>query len=299
MAKSIIDYQNAYKEITETLKKNDNILSIFIFGSMVSGDLWEGSNIDLFVIYKEDFDEIRDVYSEVSEIPIHIKLMSKELFEKYYNEAGKREVIKNSLISSKMIYSIDDDITDLYQKIIYMIDSDKGRLNLVYLGNFFKEIGICKKYIGKGSIYTAHELLLRALNNFSMLFLSINGYTVSKDSLTMACNLNDILNDKVKNLIYKEVDDINIKELLDYMENYLEYNIEKASMDLINFIKNENRSLSAYDIKINPYFKNFKIKIEEILKVLCKNNIIIQEKREFRDSKGNFLAMENVYSYKN
>ncbi|MDU5106694.1 MULTISPECIES: nucleotidyltransferase domain-containing protein [unclassified Clostridium] len=299
MAKSIIDYQNAYKEITETLKKNDNILSIFIFGSMVSGDLWEGSNIDLFVIYKEDFDEIRDIYSEVLDIPIHIKFISKELFKKYYNEAGKREVIKNSLIASKMIYSIDDEINDLYQKIIYMIDSDKGRLNLVYLGNFFKEIGICKKYIGKGSIYTAHELLLRALNNFSMLFLSINGYTVSKDSLTMACNLNDMLNDKVKNLIYKEVDDITIKELLDYMENYLEYNIEKASMDLINFIKNENRSLSAYDIKINPYFKNFKIKIEEILKVLCKNNIIIQEKREFRDSKGNFLAMENVYSYKN
>ncbi len=299
MSKSIIDYQNAYKEITETLKKNDNILSIFIFGSMVSGDLWEGSNIDLFVIYKEDFDEIRDIYSEVLDIPIHIKFISKELFKKYYNEAGKREVIKNSLIASKMIYSIDDEINDLYQKIIYMIDSDKGRLNLVYLGNFFKEIGICKKYIGKGSIYTAHELLLRALNNFSMLFLSINGYTVSKDSLTMACNLNDMLNDKVKNLIYKEVDDITIKELLDYMENYLEYNIEKASMDLINFIKNENRSLSAYDIKINPYFKNFKIKIEEILKVLCKNNIIIQEKREFRDSKGNFLAMENVYSYKN
>lgn len=299
MAKSIIDYQNAYKEITELLKKNNNILSIFIFGSMVSGDLWEGSNIDLFVIYKEDFHEIRDVYSEVSGIPIHIKIISKELFKKYYNEAGKREFIKNSLISSKMIYSIDDEITDLYQKIIYMIDSDKGRLNLVYLGNFFKEIGICKKYIGKGSIYTAYELLLRALNNFSMLFLSINGYTVSKDSLTMACNLNDILNDKVKNLIYKEVDDITIKELLDYMENYLEYNIEKASMDLINFIKNENRLLSAYDIKINPYFKNFKIKIEEILKVLYKNNIITQEKRELRDSKGNFLAMENVYSYKN
>lgn len=299
MAKSIIDYQNAYKEITEILKKNNNILSIFIFGSMVSGDLWEGSNIDLFVIYKEDFDEIRDIYSEVSEIPVHIKFMSKELFKKYYDEAGKREVIRNLLISSKMIYSIDDEIIELYQKIIYLIDSDKGRLNLVYLGDFFKEIGVCKKYISKGSLYTAHELLLRALSNFSMLFLSINGYTVSKDSLTMACNLNDVLNDKVKSLLYKEVNDLIIKDLLDYMENYIEYNIEKASKDLIDFIKNENKALSSYDIKINPYFKNFKIKIEEILKVLCKNNIIVKGKREFRDSNGNFLAMENVYNYKN
>lgn len=299
MAKSIVDYQNAYKEITEILKKNNNVLSIFVFGSMVSGDLWEGSNIDLFVIYKEDFNEIRDVYSEVLDIPIHIKFISKESFKKYYNEAGKREVIKNSLISSKMIYSVDNEIADLYQKIIYMIDSDKGRLNLVYLGNFIKEVGICKKYMTKGSRYTAHELLLRALNNFSMLFLSINGYTVSKDSLTMACNLNDNLNSKVQNLLYKEVSDESIKNLLEYMEQYLDYNIEKASKELIDFIKSQDNALSAYDIKVNPYFENFKIKVEEILKVLYKNNILDKEKRELRDSKGSLLAMENVYFYKN
>lgn len=299
MAKSIVDYQNAYKEITEILKKNNNVLSIFVFGSMVSGDLWEGSNIDLFVIYKEDFNEIRDVYSEILDIPIHIKFISKESFKKYYNEAGKREVIKNSLISSKMIYSVDNEIADLYQKIIYMIDSDKGRLNLVYLGNFIKEVGICKKYMTKGSRYTAHELLLRALNNFSMLFLSINGYTVSKDSLTMACNLNDNLNDNVQNLLYKEVSDESIENLLEYMEHYLDYNIEKASKELIDFIKSQDNALSAYDIKVNPYFENFKIKVEEILKVLYKNNILDKEKRELRDSKGSLLAMENVYFYKN
>ena len=299
MAKSVVDYQNAYMEITEILKKNTNIISIFVFGSMVSGDLWEGSNIDLFAVYNDDFDEIRDVYSEVLDIPIHIKFISKNSFKKYYNEAGKRDVIKNSLMSSKMIYSIDNEITELYQKIIYMIDSDKGRLNLVYLGNFFKDAGICKKYLSKGSRYTAHELLIRALNNFSMLYLSINGYTVSKDSLTMACNLNDTLNDKVINLLYKEVSDESIKDLLKYMENYLEYNIEKASKEIIDFIKKEDKPLSAYEITNNQYFKNFKIKVEEILKVLYKNNIIIKEKREFRDSKGSLLAMENVYSYKN
>lgn len=299
MAKSVVDYQNAYMEITEILKKNTNIISIFVFGSMVSGDLWEGSNIDLFAVYNDDFDEIRDVYSEVLDIPIHIKFISKNSFKKYYNEAGKRDVIKNSLMSSKMIYSIDNEITELYQKIIYMIDSDKGRLNLVYLGNFFKDAGICKKYLSKGSRYTAHELLIRALNNFSMLYLSINGYTVSKDSLTMACNLNDTLNDKVINLLYKEVSDESIKDLLKYMENYLEYNIEKASKEIIDFMKKEGKPLSAYEITNNQYFKNFKIKVEEILKVLYKNNIIIKEKREFRDSKGSLLALENVYSYKN
>lgn len=298
MAKSVADYQNAYKEITEILKKNTNILSIFVFGSMVSGDLWEGSNIDLFAIYNDDFDDIRDVHSEVLEIPVHIKFLSKESFKTYYNESGKINLIKDYLISSRLIYSIDNEITDLYQKIIYMIDSDKGRWNLVYLGNFLKEILICKKYLSKGSRYTAHELLIRALNNFSMIYLSINGYNVSKDSLSMACNLNDDLNDRVKKLLYSDVSDVSIKDLIKYMEFYLEYNMEKITKDLVEFIKKQDKPLSSHEIKIDPYFKNFKIKVEEILKILYEKNIINKEKREFRDSNGSLLAMENVYSYK-
>ena len=258
MEKSVADYQNAYKEIIEILKKNTNILSIFVFGSMVSGDLWEGSNIDLFAIYNDDFDDIRDVHSEVLEIPVHIKFLSKESFKTYYNESGKINLIKDYLISSRLIYSIDSEITDLYQKVVYMIDSDKGRWNLVYLGNFLKEILICKKYLSKCSRYTAHELLIRALNNFSMIYLSINGYNVSKDSLSMACNLNDDLNDRVKKLLYSDVSDDSIRDLIKYMEFYIEYNMEKITKDLVDFIKNQDKPLSSHEIKLSPYFKNFK-----------------------------------------
>ncbi|GAA0762500.1 nucleotidyltransferase domain-containing protein [Clostridium sartagoforme] len=298
MAKSIIDYQNAYKEITDILMKNTNILSIFVLGSMVTGDLWEESDIDLFTIYKDDFEQVRDLYSEVMNIPVHIKFLSKKAFKEAYYECGKKDVIKNSLISSKLIYSMDHEISELYEKIIYSVNSDKGRWNLVYLGNLLKEIGICKKYLSTGRGYTAYELLIRALDNFSKLYLSINGYTVSKDSLNMACNLNDELNKRIKKLFYNEMNDENIKSIISYMESYLDYNIEKASKEILEFIKEEDKELSAYEIKNNDYFKNFNIKTEEILKVLYKNNVLTKNKREFRDHKECLLATENVYSYK-
>lgn len=298
MAKSIIDYQNAYKEITGILMKNTNILAIFVLGSMVTGDLWEESDIDLFTIYKDDFEQVRDLYSEVMNIPVHIKFLSKEAFKEAYYECGKKDVIKNSLISSKLIYSMDHEISELYEKIIYSVNSDKGRWNLVYLGNLLKEIGICKKYLSTGRGYTAYELLIRALDNFSKLYLSINGYTVSKDSLNMACNLNDELNKRIKKLFYNEMNDENIKSIISYMESYLDYNIEKASKEILEFIKEEDKELSAYEIKNNDYFKNFNIKTEEILKVLYKNNVLTKNKREFRDHKECLLATENVYGYK-
>lgn len=297
MAKSVIDYQKAYKEITESLKKNTNIYAIFVFGSMVSGDLWEGSDIDLFVIYKDDFDHIRDVYTEIVNIPIHIRFLSKDKFISDYKKPGKREKIKASLISSKMIYCIDNEIKDLYEKIIYVIEEDKGRLNLVYLGNFLKQVGVCKKYLNNGNKLTTHELLLKSLNSFSMLYLSINGYTVSKDSLSMACNLNDNLSLKV-NKFLKEENNENIIDILNYMEKYLENNLEKAAKEIIDFLQNENKSLSSFEIKQSEYFKNFKIELEEILNLLYENNFLTKEKRELKDFNDNFLAKENIYTYK-
>lgn len=298
MAKSIIDYQKAYKEITESLKKNTNIYAIFVFGSMVSGDLWEGSDIDLFVIYKDDFDHIRDVYTEIVNIPIHIRFLSKDKFINDYKKPGKREKIKASLILSKMIYCIDDEIKDLYEKTIYIIEEDKGRLNLVYLGNFLKQVGVCKKYLNNGNKLTTHELLLKSLNSFSMLYLSINGYTVSKDSLSMACNLNDNLSLKV-NKFLKEENNENIIDIIRYMEKYLEDNLEKAGKEIIDFLKKEKKSLSSFEIKQNEYFRNFKIELEEILNLLYENNFLIKEKRVLKDFNDNFLAKENIYTYKN
>ena len=46
----IIEYQKVYHKVEEQLEKTDSILAAFVFGSMVTGDLWENSDIDFFVI---------------------------------------------------------------------------------------------------------------------------------------------------------------------------------------------------------------------------------------------------------
>ena len=51
-----------------------------VFGSMVTGDLWEESDIDLFVVLNKNMDEIKNIYTEEKGIAVHIKLMSKEKF---------------------------------------------------------------------------------------------------------------------------------------------------------------------------------------------------------------------------
>ncbi|MDD3225178.1 MAG: nucleotidyltransferase domain-containing protein [Clostridium sp.] len=52
MGKSILQYQRVFTRVVEKLKENSDVLAVTVFGSMVSGDLWEESDIDLLLITK-------------------------------------------------------------------------------------------------------------------------------------------------------------------------------------------------------------------------------------------------------
>lgn len=295
MGRQVVDYQNAYKEITEKLMKDKNTLAIFVFGSMVSGDIWEESDIDLFVIYKNNFDKLRDVYLEVSEIPVHIKFLSKESFKNSLLELAKEGDLINTLISSKLIYSLDNEVSEIYQNNIYSVKKEKDLSNLVYIGELLKEIGVCKKYLSTGGILTAYEIIFKALNSFSKLYLNLNGYRVSKDSLSMACSLNDNLNDNITKLIYEKEKEIYISKIINIIDNFIDSNLEIATYELRNILNKENKKLSAYDLKNVEPFNNFNMKMEHILKRLYYKGLISKEKRGRFDNSNEILYEENVY----
>ncbi|WP_300384016.1 nucleotidyltransferase domain-containing protein [Clostridium sp.] len=296
MGKQVIDYQNAYKEITEKLIKNENTLAIFVFGSMVSGDIWEESDIDLFVIYKNDFKKLRDVYMEVFEIPIHIKFLSKESFNKSLLELEREGELRNTLTSSKLIYSIDNEVSEIYQRNIYLVKDERKLNNLIYLGELLKEIGVCKKYLSTGGILTAYEVIFKALNSFSKLYLNLNGYRVSKDSLSMACNLNDNLNNNITELIYEKEKDVYINDIIKIMDKFIDDNLENSTSELINILNKENKKLSAYDLKSMKPFNIFNMKMEDILKRLYYKGVIKKEKRGLLlNNEKEILCEENVY----
>ncbi|AOR23050.1 nucleotidyltransferase domain-containing protein [Clostridium taeniosporum] len=298
MLKSILEYQKSFQKLVNDLKFNKKVLAIFAFGSIISGDLWDESDIDLFVLYKDNFDEIRDVYSEMLGIDIHIKLLSKQSFLNLYKNNGKKGFARNLLLSSKIVFSRDDEITLTFNEARYSLDKHIEKWNLVYLGKLIKDLRITKKYLYNDSIFTSYEILIRALDSFSKLYLNLNGYTVSKDAVRMATNLNDDFNKVINSLFYEPMSKENIEETLIYIEKFLELNIFTATKALIEFLNEKKTFLSSYEIKNDIRFKEFDIKIEDILKELLKRNLVKKDVRklDIDDSK---KINENVYSCKN
>ncbi|MGL5354243.1 MAG: nucleotidyltransferase domain-containing protein, partial [Clostridium sp.] len=196
------------------------------------------------------------------------------------------------------IFSKDEDISNIYSGTRYAINLDKEKWNLVYLGNVLKDIGVCKKYLHTGGLFTSYEVLVRVLDNFSKLYLNMKGYVVSKDSVKMACNLSDSFDMLVEELFSSNVSREGIEKTLEFLENHLN-NTSNETVDLLlNFLEEKGSYLSSYEIENDSVFINFNIKAEYILKYLYKKGLVNREFRDFNNPMGHKLTEECVYAYK-
>ena len=295
MKNIIIEYQKAFNEILDNFKNNKNVIAVFTFGSIVSGDIWEESDIDFFVIYNFEYDFVRDIYSEIYKIPVHTRILSKEKFLSSYKEDGSKGIARNILKFSKLVFSRDKDINNLYNRAIYVGDEFNHIDSLEYLSRVIKDVGICKKYIQNDRIYTAYEMIVRSLDSFSKLYLNLNGYTVSKDAIRMVINLNDDFKALIDDKLFNGVQEENIIDIINYINTYIDKHILKASKVLTDILNDEEEYLSASEIKNKDILRGSNIKLEQILKRLLTKGVIKKKDKEVIDSNGNVIISENVY----
>lgn len=296
MERTILQYQKAFNSIIERLKSNESVLAVMVFGSMVTGDLWDESDIDLFVILDRKMSEIKNIYTEEKQVPVHIKLMNKNKFLQLYDEDLRGGFFHRIFASSRLVFSKDMDITVKYDSGRYYPDLDRERWSMVYLGKVLKSLGICKKYLSNDGIYTAYSAAVKCVEGFAKLYINVSGYMISTDAMTMAMNLNDNFKVCVDGLFFNNSDtEKAIEATLAFIEKTIDDNLRNSASLLINYIRDKDRFLSMEDIKEDRLFESFDIALEEILNRLWERNIIKKESRDYRADDGKILFKENVY----
>lgn len=296
LEKTIIQYQRAFNGLVERLKGNDTVLAAMVFGSVITGDLWDKSDIDLFVIVNEKIPDIKNIYTEEKGVPVHIKLMSKNKFMQLYDEDLRGGFIHRIFASSRLVFSKDEDITNRYDSGRYYPDLDRERWNMVYLGSLLKSSGVCRKYLYNDGIYTAYASAVKTAEEYAKLFVNSSGYMISKDAMTMAMNLNDKFKQRVDELFFSKEDVKKaIEKLLTFVDENIDADLKNITSILLNYMKEKDAFLSGEDIKKATLFHSFDIDIEEILEKLCEKDIVKKETRDYKASDGKTLFKENVY----
>jgi uncharacterized protein len=296
MDKIIVQYQKAFNSVVERLKSNSNVLAVMVFGSMVSGDLWDESDIDLFVIIDNIDFEIKNIYTEENDVNIHIKLMSKEKLMKLNENDLRGGFIHRVFASSRLVFSRNFDVTTAYNNGRYYPEIDRERWNLVYLGKILKSIGICKKYLMNAGVFTSYSVCVRCIEDYSKLYVNSSGYMVSKDAMTAAMNFDDSFKEVVEKLFFsKENTQKLIEDTISYIEKAIELRLKNCTVIVSEFFKSKDKFYSTEDMKNAQLFEGFDIDFEDILNYMWRKKLIKRGSRDYNDNCGDVIIKENVY----
>lgn len=296
--KTIREYQTAYNSIIDELKNNNSVLGVTVFGSIMTGDIWKNSDIDLFVIVDDNSTKEKDVYAQKFNIDIHMKILTKNEFLNFRKNFVGGGKLHRKLISSKLVIANDREIIDKYNYYKFLNDNDKERWNLLYLGELIRAKGLCDKAISNGKNYNAIYSSLKLGESLAKIYLNLNGYLISSDPLTMAISLND----DFKNCMDKVIADSNkesIENLIFTTEMFLSKNIRTIASLLLKKLKEAEKPLSINEIKNIDEFIKMPIEFDKILRELYQRNIVKRGEREFFISDEKKLAQEVIYYYEN
>ncbi|MGL4740518.1 MAG: nucleotidyltransferase domain-containing protein [Sarcina sp.] len=296
MNKTVKEYQTAYNELVKDLNTNPNVLGVTVFGSIITGDIWKNSDIDMFVILDKRGEIDKDLFGIKCGIDVHMIILSKEEFLNFRENFTGGSKLHRKLMSSKLVFGKDNDIIDSYNFYKFLHDIDKDRWNLSYLGDLIRAIGLCDKALSNDKIYNAIYNALKLGESFSKIYLNINGYMLSSDPLTMTINLDDEFK-KYMDVVIEEPKRESIRNLIDYIEGYLNANIEEISKLLLNVLKKAKMPLTINEIKLQPEFLNTPIEFNKILKDLESRGIIKKSTRDKVTESNEKIIEELVYYY--
>jgi hypothetical protein len=119
---------------------------------------------------------------------------------------------------------------------------------------------------------------------------------ISKDVLAMAMNLNEDFKQCVDKLFFEKSNLAEtIQETMTFLEDSINSSIKSNCSLLLNYMKEQDKFLSAEEIMAVDLFVEFDIDMEELLNKLWERDIIKKESRDFKMDKDNILFKQNVY----
>jgi uncharacterized protein len=294
MAVNIKAYQDACDNALNKFKNNDQVIAIVVYGSIISGDIWEKSDIDFLVITKEE-NKMDIIHSKILDVPMHINYISKDIFVDSYNNMLKGGSFHKAFFMGKLVYCIDETIEEIHNATRFYSDRDKSIRNIEILCNLLNSIHFAKKYMMTGKHETAFQWCVEVLKNYARILMNSNGHITDNDILSYAVNMNS----NVENIFVVLNDDKPLLGRLNYIidatEKFVSNNVEAISKPLVLYLKQSKKPLSASDLQSSDEFKQVDGDINILLETLSTMGLVKEKSRKYITCGKEYLIDEIVY----
>ena len=230
-------YEKALSSFTEKLKKDPNVTAIIIYGSMARNDVWEKSDIDVYVLVREV--KLFQTSFCIEEDGVFFNVdVDKEFDYCRYLERDKGNPWFFSIHSAIRIeYCVNESLKEFLKEIVKMGQSDRALLffnNAAYLLGDMEKI---EQWLWKGNPLYAQKMILSAADNYANMLLTLENKPAHRDAVIRVMKYAPELIEPVYvKPMRAEMTNAQIEEALAFLKKFLKENIELLKQPVIDYM---------------------------------------------------------------
>ncbi|MGY5875371.1 MAG: nucleotidyltransferase domain-containing protein [Candidatus Thorarchaeota archaeon] len=241
------DYEKALNDFVERAKSDEYILSVILGGSLSYDTVWEKSDIDLFVVTRDELQKPM-IGGLENDVMVYVYLFTRDQFRKQIQRVTDGSPLHSTFNVSKIMFTRDETIHDLYEDMDNIGSRDLE--NLVLLNYIF-----CKDLINKAykAIHVKEDprlsiaFIMSAIRRLANIEVLLNRKVPLRESTVQALELNpELFNLIFTDMITSPKKDMEaLDEVLRKMEMYLWDRLETIAQPVMRLL--EQKEEVTYD----------------------------------------------------
>ena len=239
-------YLNAVDEFIETAKKDVNVIAVVIAGSLANDVVWEKSDIDAFVVVRDQKIAVPEFCLDADGIVLNMNVQERNSFVRMLEGGG---FVNSFMSKAHVMYTTDDSITKMVEqnKIVGKKDAQRSAMMSACDAVCFIEKAEKWLYVKKDYTYCRYYII-KIAESLANLEIWMAGEAPGREALQRAQALNPLLTERFYYYpMSRELTSGELEELIAEADNYLMEHIDYISAPVTEYLEDgEIKTLTMF-----------------------------------------------------
>ena len=245
-------YLAALDRVVARLSEDYYVLAVLLYGSLVRGEAWERSDIDLIIILRDGQERAsRSLWIVEEDINIMATVETRSQFKKSLESALQGSIFHSIQSQSKLLFSRDETIAAMIHETDQVGAHDQEYSLLNEVANVMYPLEKAEKWF-----YAKHDLhyclmwTLFAVNALAKVEVVLQGFAPAREALDQAMKLNPALFSQIyTGLIDGPKTAQALQNALDRIEGYLSAHSQRLFAPVLGYLSESNGPVTASELR--------------------------------------------------
>ena len=253
-------FDDALDAFVDFIKQDKSIQAAMLFGSLIEGNVWEKSDVDLLLISNDERTPYKFYWLDQDNLNFQITIYSRNRFKREFERTLSGSWFQHMINTSKILFSNDETVNEYILQAQSPGKRDVELQILYIIAMVIGDLEKAEKFLFlKKDVAQSYLFITRLLDNLAQVEVLLNGEVPGREVIEQAMKYNpDLFNTIFASVIIEQTNMEKMIKIINRIRTYLEVRTEIIFRPIIDYFRTQKevRTISDLTIYLNKMMPN-------------------------------------------